>query len=259
MKLTAKNYHTPKNTFLSNSKMNDFIKDKRLFFNKHIEKSVPHETSDALIIGSAVDTLLFDGREAFDEQFVCVERRNSKSDISRTQLNKTQSGMVESLATAVSRTSAFAEVAKHKRQVVLTADIDVGEHFTGLCGMLDLFHFDKKTGIAIITDLKTAKTIDEKKYFFHCLQYGYFRQLATYGILVEHNFKPKKIIYRHLTVEKDPWGIYHTQTFEIDPALIDIARAEVEKNIEAIRVEKEFAPWDTSFKNPILISSMRAV
>ena len=255
--LTHKNYHSDENTYLSNSKINDYLKDPRYFKEKHIDKTLVEEPTDALILGQAVDTYLFYGKKKFEQMFKPVARRDKKLQTSFIQLNQTQYTDVLSMVSAVQQTSAWRELKQYDTQRVFAIKVDVGKHFTGLCGMLDTFYHDTKTNIAYIVDLKTAKTIDPKSYFWHCRSYGYFRQMAMYSILVEHTLAPKKIVYRHLTVEKDPQGLHHVQTFEFHEQLIEDAKKELLSTIQDIKNDTEFARPDASFEFPILIGGAK--
>lgn len=255
MKLTLKNYHTPKNKYLSVSKIKDFQLDKRYFYDKHIAHTIETEKTDALIIGSAVDTLLLHGNTAFNKSFKVVERRNRQNPPDNyTELNPGQYKEVLTIVEKVRATTAYQELNDFNRQVILTEERPIGKYFKGLCGMLDLL---KVSGTkAIIVDLKTSNTIDPLKYYYHCVDYAYFLQAAMYRHLVKlNNPKVKTVEFFHLTVEKDNNNIYHVQTFKFDDKIIDNYWKKLSSLIMDVSVEEKFLPMDTNFKDTILITT----
>ena len=72
MVLNSSNYYTGTNNYLSHSKIKDFMKSKPYFKKKHILKDLPRGVSSpSMIIGSAVDVILTEGWDKFDEKYDC--------------------------------------------------------------------------------------------------------------------------------------------------------------------------------------------
>ena len=249
MKLTKTNYYTTKNRYISNSKISDWLKSKRYFYEKHVLGSRVKEETPALIIGKAVDTWLTVSRREFEKQYIRVARR-SKDDGKITQLTEAQYDEVIGICEAVERHSCYEELKKAKKQVILQMDKKYGM-FPGACGIPDFISGDGKT----IYDLKTSSTIDTKKYFYHAQQYGYFRQQAMYQMLLEETTGATGIISYHLVVEKDPDKIYRVQTFLLDQYMINQEKENVKKILEEIGKEEKFEDPDISFKDAILLTN----
>ncbi len=75
MKLNNDNYHTLESRYLTGSRIGDFLKCKRYFHDRHISGERRNIITDALITGSAVDTWLTRGEDAFKREFLAVPRR----------------------------------------------------------------------------------------------------------------------------------------------------------------------------------------
>jgi len=72
MELTTLNYHSPENNYLTTSKVKDYLLDEKYFADKHIDHSIVDEKTDALIVGSMVDTALSEGVLAMQARYVPV-------------------------------------------------------------------------------------------------------------------------------------------------------------------------------------------
>lgn len=251
MKLNKKNYFTPKNRYLSNSKLGDWLKSKEYFYGRHVTNTIVKPETEALILGKACDIWLTKSRKAFEKEYLRVKRRSSKI-TGFVQLSERQYDQVVKICESVEKTSAFKEFKKGKKQVILQMDKKIGM-FEGLCGIPDVLHFDKKMTSCTIDDLKTAKTVDSKKYHFHCLEYGYYRQQAVYQILIEATYGISKFTSRHLVVEKDSDGIYKVKTFILSQARIEEEKKKVWQILEDIAKEKTFKDKDVSFADAEVI------
>jgi len=254
MKLNKKTYFTPENKYLSNSKCNDWLKGKEYFYKKHIAHELSSPITDALVTGSAVDTWLTEGKEAFDREYIVVSRRSRKGDVPwRYQLSSTMYDEIVGICEVAEKADAIQALGGHKKQVVLQTDIELG-HWKGLCGVLDFLWVDGDD--AIITDLKTTKSIVPTKYHYSCLDYGYYRQLAMYGILVEKNFGVKNIVYRHIAIEKNTDKIYKAQTFQISDDRINYERDVLFKIFDDIKAEKEYKDPEVTWDSAITIGEV---
>jgi hypothetical protein len=228
------------------------LQDKYLYKRKYIDWE-PQEKTDALIIGSAVDAILTRGQKALEKEFTIVSRRSTKETDdgdTRIQLNPTMAEKVMGIAESVNRQDIWKDLKKKtwKKQVILT-DEDLM-----VCGMLDFLLVSGDT--AIIVDLKTANTIDPKKYYWHSLDYGYPLQLAFYKYLVKKNYGVERVNCYHLTVEKDPDNLYNCALFQFDNDLIDYHIEVMKNGLKELRAEKKFSPKNVGWKNKIIIANM---
>ena len=254
MKLTAKNYFTNKNRYLSNSKVGDWLKDKRFFYEKHILGTVPNKESDPLIIGKAVDMWLTGSRLQFEKNYIKVARRSKDVD-GPIQLTTLQYDEIVGLCESVERTSAFKETKGFKKQVILQQDIELGL-FSGLCGIPDWIRV--KDNVCYIRDLKTSRTINPIKYYYHSLDYGYFRQQAMYQMIAKATWPDiNKFISEHIVVEKDPDKIYKVAVFKLDQNIIDKEKENLKGIITDITKEKKFEREDVSFKDAPTLTDPR--
>jgi len=252
MKLNKANYFTKANTYVSSSKLSCFLRDKNLYKRKYIDWSVAQEKTDALIIGSAVDCLLTGTKAKFNKEFVIVDRRSSKSEDTRMQVNPTMLDKINGIVASVKRQDIWKSLKTKdfKKQVILTDD-DLG-----ICGMLDLLSVNGDH--AIIVDLKTANTIDPRKYYWHAFEYGYYRQFGFYKTLVLKNYpEVKRVDCYHLAVEKDPDELYDCAVFQFDSGMIDNAIEVMKGDLQELRRETVFAPKSVGWKDKILISPIQ--
>jgi hypothetical protein len=246
MKLTKSNYYSLTNKYISNSKLGDFIKDKNYFYQKHIAGTIPHEVTDPMIIGSAVDTWLTQGEKKFREDYILVSRRSDKDGDYEHQLNPTMYAKIEKMCRRVESQDAYKQLKGSKRQVILQKDIPLGQ-FEGICGMVDFLKI--KDDVAYIIDLKTSETIDTKKYHYHALSYNYYRQMAFYTLLVKHTYpEVQEVVCRHLVVEKDPNEIYTCRTFILSNERIEEEIDFINLKLNEIQLETKWLPnncsWD---------------
>lgn len=251
-KLTRDNYFTSENKYLSNSRLSWFAKDKAIFKKYFIDGEYDRKPTDVLIIGNAIDTWLTEGYEEFLKQYTVVTRRNKNGGTDwQKQLNPSQYDQIEKLCQAVERQTVYQSLKGYKRQVLLTYDMPIGEHFCGLCGVLDFL--DVQGNTATIVDLKTANSgVNPQGYYYKCLDYGYFRQMAMYQVLTALNYPGlKHIDCYHLVVEKDTDEVFPVHLFRFTEEKLENAKQELDDLISALKNEKDFAPRDTTWGHAI--------
>lgn len=251
MRLTKANYHSLENRYLTNSRVNDFLKDKNFFYRKHISGEIKQVKTDALIIGSAVDTWLTQGRAAFEKNYVAVSRRNlSAPPEDYTELTIAQYQDIIDICTAVTRQQAYKDLKDFKRQTILSMSMELGSNFCGLAGIPDFYNVIGEK--ALIVDLKTAEQAkNSAKYDYHCVEYGYYRQLAFYDILLRHRHpEVKEVVHAHLVVEKDVDKIFNVYTFVLSARRIEREkRYLLEMVIPEIAKEVDFLPRNTTWND----------
>jgi hypothetical protein len=257
MTLTKDNYFSIENKFISNSRIGDFLKDKHYFYQKHITGEIENKKTTPMLIGSACDRWLTAGKDTFLKEYIAVSRRNLKSPpVGIIELTPAQYEEVIAICESVERQDAFKELADHKKQQILTMPMELGL-FEGIAGIPDWFKIDGKT--AVITDLKTAERVDSPiKYYYHCLDYFYFRQAAFYKILLRYTFKEvEKITFRHLTVQKDVDQIHKVYTFILDDERISMEEENLMSNLlPMIAKEKDFLPSNVGWSEAIVIGAL---
>ena len=248
-KLNKNTYFSPKNKYLSNSKIRDFAKDKAYFFEKHIIGSHdPFKKTSSMIVGSAVDLWLTSSEKAFRDTYTLVSRRDTSDEY---QLNPAMYKEVEDICNIVSSQEAFKALKGYKTQKILQFDTPIGEHFEGLCGIPDFLKI--KDNKAIIVDLKTSANVNPDKYYWTCVSYGYFQQAAMYIKLVEFNNPTvTDIEFWHLVV--DSTNILHpVYTFKFTKEELDKADRVLELYINEITNEKDFLPRNVSWDDARII------
>jgi len=257
MNLTHENYHTLESRYLTGSRIKDFLKCKQYFYQLHISGERKSKKTEALIIGSAVDVWLTRGENAFKREYLSVARRNVKNPpVGYTELTNSQFDEVVSLCTVLERQPAFEELKNHIAQAIIKYDESMGEHFCGLSFMPDWYKIEGD--VCIITDLKTTANGSEKKYFWHCVDYKYFEQMAVATLIFRKtNPEIKEFVYRHLVVEKDVGGVPMPYTYFLDNNRVEVC-ANIIKNevIPMIASEKEFMPKEVSWSGSPTIGSL---
>jgi hypothetical protein len=249
MQVDLTNYHSLGNRFLTNSRIGDWLKCKRFFFERHISgQRSGIVMTDALRVGSAVDTFMFFGEEAFANKFVAAKRRNLKNPLLNViELTEKQFQDVFDMCEVLLRQPAVKDLALYDRQTIMTADMPIGNHFCGLACIPDWIKIDGDT--CYIVDLKTAYDPSEHKYHYKCLDLGYYRQFAVMKLVVEANHpEVKKFTYRHVGVEKDKDSIFNPFAFYLANEQVDFfANQIVNEIVPAIAEEKDFLPNEVSW------------
>lgn len=252
-KLTKKNYYQTNNGWLTNSKINDWLKDKDFFFRKHIAGEIPPKKTDSMLIGSAVDEWLTKGRKSFDKKYKLVSRRTTGND---NELNNTQFEHVIKMCQKIESQDAYKALKKHKKQVILSYPLNLGKHFVGIAGTPDFLKIDGAK--ANIVDLKTSAEMDSvNKYHWHCENFGYYRQAGMYSLLVHLNYPEiTDIICNHLVVEKDSDGIYNVFTYILSDDRVKFEMDKILNILPEVAQETKFAPKNASWFDAVTIGGM---
>lgn len=253
LKLSEANYYSLTNKYVTNSKINDFTKDRRFFYEKHVLGTIHKDTTEAMLIGKAVDCYLTESKELFLKSYIPVERRNIKNPpAGYTEMTQKQYAEALRLAEKVESQTAFNELKGYKAQVILQYDMPLGL-FYGIAGKPDWMKIKEKHGS--FRDLKTTSTIDPRRYHFHCLDYNYYRQAAMYIKLAQLIYGIETYDFGHLAVEKDGDDINNCQTFILDNSMIEKEMKEIDFWLSEIAGETKFLPNDTSFKSAVTIGA----
>lgn len=248
MELNLKNYFTSENKYLTNSRIGDYLKSPHYFYRKHILHEIEKPSTDAMVMGSAVDYLL--AQDGEKPKYVVVERRNLKNPpTDHIEVNQSQYEEIIEVANAVAENEVFKDIDKNfDKQVLLKVDEPVGEHFVGLAGLPDYIKITDDE--IIIVDLKTARTTDPRKYYYHCKEFRYFDQQAHYQSLAEAMYPGLTCRSYHLVVDKIK-DIYNVVLFELDQEEIERAKVDLRYTIAEISERKDWSRPNLTWKDAI--------
>jgi hypothetical protein len=249
------NYFETNNRQLTRSKITDYLKCPRYFFQRHIEGSIAQEEKDCFVTGKLVDELLTDSPM---DNLYFIGSKATKEGKQALAEGKTVITQVKwdsdfGMALAVSQTSAMKELVGFNSQVVISTPIIGGEHFDKLCGLPDWLWISDDQKEAVIADLKTSADIDTKKYYYHCKSYAYFLQQAVYQYILEKMYPGIICTSYHLVVGKEK-NIWPVKTFLLDPEEIELEKSRIPSYIEMIANDKTFSKADASLNKPILLN-----
>lgn len=227
MKLTNKNYFSPSNTAISNSKVKDFLVGKEYYYHKHIKRDHPASDSEALKIGSILDKIAQQGTVTHFKRFYQVAVKKSENADRFTKqktknpdhiLTNRQYDLILGMAEKMINSPWYKSYGRNTQSQVALWDkfSDVG-----ICGLLDWLTIDGDT--AYIDDLKTAPNdaiFSTTSWFHQCKRFDYFRQMAVYKYLVHQSYpNVKKVVCRHAVIGKDA---YHpTRLFVIPDEFLE--------------------------------------
>lgn len=250
MKLTFKNYYTDKNTYLSNSKLKDFIKDKEYFYKKHIEHSIEKQVTPSMQIGSAVDCYLTKSEKDFHKKYTCAVLKKDDPELfeenkntTKTVLPKAMYEKVMNMVANATRVTAFNRISKMKKQVILQMDMPINM-FSGICGVPDCIEINGNRAVCL--DVKTSRDVEPRKYYRICLDNFYFMQLAVYGLLIKYNYPDvEHIDYYHFVIGNN--GLYPVKLYKINDVDVEDAKQFMLSKIDELVNEKEFKFKDVSF------------
>lgn len=254
MELTHQNYHSLENRNLTNSRIGDFLRCKKYFYDRHISGEIQQKDKDCFKVGQGVDVWLTNGKEQFMKKFVAVTRRNLKNPPTNyTELTQLQYDEIVNMCEVLEVQPAYKELNDHDKQVIIQYDIPIGEHFSGLSFICDWLKIEGDT--TIITDLKTANDTNEFKHHRKCEEYGYYRQFALATDIIQHNNpEVKNFIYRHLVIDKSPDGINIPYAFQIDNERVELVHEHLFREIiPMIANEKEFKAKQVTWENAPII------
>lgn len=267
MKLTASNYYTSKNKYLTNSGCSLFDRDKEAFYKRYILGEKEKCNSTALTVGKAFDLLITGSEEDFNN---CYELKTLKKDnpelfleqktTQKKLLNNTEYndilGMYNSLK-LVDKGVLLEELQSMDSQTILQQDSKISKQFVGLAGIPDFVRIENNT--CYLYDLKTTRPFSPPKsysiteeeslqtqYFFKCLNYGYFRQLAMYRMLLKLKYPNiTEFVMKHIVCEKANGLNYPVHVFNFSNELIDVHLQKLKLIVSQIRVEKDYRPNPT--------------
>ena len=250
MKLNHQNYYTSANKNISNSKMGDFLRDPYYFYEKHIEGSLEKSVTPSMMIGSGVDCILTESWEDFDKKFqVATPKEDLPEGVSR--ITKGQYETITKIALSVEKLDAYKDIKDFDSQEILHVEFPDFGIWNGICGIPDWIHIDGHK--CIIVDLKTSKTIDERKFHFHALEYGYYRQQAFYNMMVTL-LHPEVTEFENRLIVVENNGLHRSAVFTMDQEYLEDCSEDIASTIQSIVETKVYKPqnltWSDAFVLP---------
>jgi hypothetical protein len=251
MQLNHDNYHSLENRYLTRSRVMDYLKCPRFFYQLHIEGSKKRKEKDVWNIGSAVDAWVTKSKAEFMSKFVLVARRNRKNPPKDyTELTQAQWDTAVEICEVLQDQPAIKDLASHNSQDIIHIDMPIGEHFVGLSAIPDWYIIDDTT--CIITDLKTAnKPHDKRSYHYTCMDLGYYKQFAIETIIFKKLYPHlTDFVYRHVGCDKDD-DVKRPFIYYVNNECVEIEeRKLIREIIPMIAAETAFLPkmitWDTA-------------
>jgi hypothetical protein len=249
MKLTIRNYFTFRNSYLSSSKLKDYLIDPWYFYRKHVVGLIPKETTPSMILGSAVDLYLTGSRNHYHKKYEqkvlkrdnpeLYELQNSEG-YKKTLLSPNDYSRVKEMVNAIEITDVYKQIhhGGFKAQYVLQINSKIGK-FPGIGGIPDWFKVDDNKHATII-DLKTTSNIDKFYYTARDLQYHF--QQAVYQNLVAHNFGAETFQSYILAVENNE--PYRVGFFLLDQDVINDKKFLLDDILGQIAKRKKPTDWN---------------
>lgn len=250
MKFATDKEYFADTTHLSNSMVSAYLRSPAYYEAMYVDKTIERPITPALEFGSAVDILLTEGVDKFNELFSVKvlmrddpERFKENKTSGKTILSPPVWEKVHQVVEKVASTEAFAWLKSHnaQTQVTLTGEIDGIK----VKGKLDFLTVIKD--VAYIDDLKTTKNVLPMKFHYHSLDYGYYRQACMYKQLVLQNYDVSTVYNRILAVTKEDWP--EVAAFTMSEAYVDRQLPIIQGALVGIS-KKDFAEkpvsWDQS-------------
>lgn len=246
--LTKKNYYSPQNLAISNSKVRDFVTSKELFYGRHLDHSIPPDTTAAMNLGKYVDSVVECGSlKKFQKQYmVKVLKKDDEIGFAKQKLllekdpdrviSEETYAKVVRMSDKILRSPFYKEYKKKKAkfQVPLwnkfeTWALSPDSSFKfapgtlipeiHVCGLLDTLVFDHATSTVYIDDLKTTKSASMKNpqsWYYKCVDFGYLRQLAFYRWMVMQAYPEfDNYVCRHVVISNEKTDLYPLKLFII--------------------------------------------
>jgi len=122
-------------------------------------------------------------------------------------------------------------------------------------GLLDCLVIDNENKSIEIFDLKTSAVMamkSSRSYYFHCLEYRYMAQLASYKHLVQLAYPDYKISCYHITIGSGDY--YPVKIWKFDDEIIDREWPFTEMIIEQIKNCTDWTDYIPTMENAILLT-----
>lgn len=266
--LTLENYYSAENKAISNSKVGDFLLSKEYYYAKHIARTLPpEEPTDAMTLGKMVDAAFSEGSvAAIGKKWKLQEKRGEKQEdggpepVTLAMWTKAVE-MSEALLGAE-----FYQLYRNQNHQVyfqvpladyLVIDKPVGQgkqkKKVAICGLPDVVVMPVNSNIVYIDDLKTSAPGAMKSpssWYWHCVELGYFRQMAVYRLLIELAYPGRKVICRHISISSQKRGKHAIKLWELPEQALEEGVIQFKAAIYDIATEKKWKdepiPWSSA-------------
>lgn len=254
-KITDKNYHSPLNTAISTSKVKDFLKSKELYYRKHIEFSAPSLDSPSMKTGRIIDKILEQMTlHQFKRSYTTSVKKKDDKELFEKQKTMDQDKILspanyEAIINIADKAlrSPFLDFYrdrknKTEKQKVCIQKVDSKFHDVDICGMLDRFTISGN--IAYIDDYKTSAASgikDPQRWYYVCLSYNYFMQMAVYKWLIEQEYPEiENVVCRHVVFGTSKFDMFPIKLFVIPNSLLVEPLKLFFETVVAIKEEKDW-------------------
>ena len=270
--LTKNNYYDPSNMGISNSKVRDFLTSRELFYGRHVDHSIPQDTTPAMTLGKMVDEIMERGSvKKFQQRYlVKVLKKDDLTGYMKQQkiaakepdriITEETYAKVVRMGDKILRAPFYKEYKKKKAlfQVPLwqpfmswvkdpASNSEFARQYVpdfDVCGLLDVLTFDHKTSTVYIDDLKTTKSASMKNpqsWYYKCVDMGYLRQMAFYRWLVIQAYPEfENYICRHVVISNEKTDMYPLKLFVIPNEMLKSPLEEFFSAAHAIAIEEKF-------------------
>jgi len=185
---------------ISPSSLGDFIECPFLYWKKHVDKSFIEEEHDYFVFGSALDALVTEGQQSFDEKFEVVPRKTK--DAVKTQLTPAVFEGIMGAQRELLRQPLFSKfnTPGWEKQQFIECDSELEGKKIKFAGKLDYLNLDAK----IVADLKTTASLSTFKSYNYQLQMAFYRKIVkmkydtdvqVFLIVVDKSSKNRSHIY----------------------------------------------------------------
>lgn len=234
-KLTKKNYYSKKNTYISNSKVSDFLVSKEYYKAKHIDGTLERAVSAPMQLGSMVDLYVSTGKaSAILREFSVKVLQKQNPDVYNEQKLLSphtlvsqelyDKALVMGKKIIDSPVYEWWKTHKAKFQELLYGHYDIHGIKVPVCGIADAV---TRVGNTIyIDDIKTANASSMKNgytWMRHCEEFGYMRQLANYRELLSLKEENEACSYvcRHVVIGSSEESWHPVKIFEFREEMLD--------------------------------------
>lgn len=224
--LTPENYHTPENTCITNSKVGDFLRSRRYFFERHVARTIPDEETPSMQLGSMVDRALTEGTvDAITNNWQVAVLKRDNAELFEWQKEHPEcvvtSAQMEKAIEMAGTVLASPWYNEDQKRLALKQMPIVGTlGGVEVSFLVDSLILDGKD--FVVTDWKTSRNTDMSPWSWRrkCNAYGYFRQMALARYILNQQYPGSRYTFRHAIIGNTKEGRYPMALYEIDPLLL---------------------------------------
>lgn len=246
-------YHSPQNTALSSTKVGTFLRSKELYYKRYVTGELPFEDTPSITLGKLVDEIVSQGSlDEFKRQYTVAVKKKDNAELFEAQktmdpkyiLTEDTYARAVAMSDKIFRSPFFDFYRKNGAQ--FQVPLFAVEQWKGAdinyCGLLDVLTIVGDT--AYIDDLKTTQSSalrSPKTWAWHCIDFGYLRQMAVYTALVmQAHPDVKNIVCRHFAISTAKSDLHKVKLFTIPQDLLTGPAVEFFDTAKAILEEKDF-------------------